>query len=574
MRRFTLRSWKTAAVLVVISAAAVAVLATGAFASSHAKVVKVAIMTDCKGAFAFGYEVDIGGAQTAFAQFAHGVTKSQAKPSAGMTGIHVGATPIKIVGYGCGNDTVPVAVTETKRLMEKLNADVMVGPLSGDEAVYIANYAKAHPTKTFIIGTAGSQDPTMQIAPKNMFRYHGDGAQWNAGIGEIAYKKLGWRKAAIMMDDYSFGWTSGAGMIADFCAVGGQITKRVFPPLNTTDYAPFVRQLPPPNQVDGYFWVVGGTGHRGCSEGVRAGLRQARSEAEHRQPVLRVPRRRQGRRAEGRRLLRRWLRQHARASTTRRSTRTARTRRRCYPTSDRGRRVLLQLLHGRQGADHRACAVRRGRRGEAPGGAAAVDRGPFQISNGGNVKLDSRRQAIQDQYQLQLVKNADGSVSPQVDRVRAELSTSRSAASSRRRARRRAARSRRARSSRRRGRARSRSSRTARSRPRSSSRRLTRSTSSRARRAGPPLAGGRPAVRRPPRRARRRPRRRAGRAPCDPRPERGRQDHALQPHLRRLPGHLGLGRAPRPRRHGRCRRARARRWASRAPTSSRGSSAA
>jgi branched-chain amino acid transport system substrate-binding protein len=39
---------------------------------------------------------------------------------------------------------------------------------------------------------------------------------------------------------------------------------------------------------------------------------------------------------------------------------------------------------------------------------------PFQISNGGNVKLDSRNQAIQDQYQLQLVKNADGSVGPQV----------------------------------------------------------------------------------------------------------------------------------------------------------------
>ena len=255
-----LRSWKTAAVLLVVTSAAVAMFATGAFASSHAKVVKVAIMTDCKGAFAFGYDVDIGGAQTAFAQFAHGVTKSHAKPSAGMTGIHVGSTPIKIVGYGCGNDTVPVAVTETKRLMEKLNADVMIGPLSGDEAVYVANYAKAHPTKTFIVGTAGSQDPTMQIAPKNLFRYHGDGAQWNAGIGELAYKKLGWRKAAIMMDDYSFGWTSAAGMIADFCAVGGQITKRVFPPLNTTDYAPFVRQLPPPNQVDGYFWVVGGTG--------------------------------------------------------------------------------------------------------------------------------------------------------------------------------------------------------------------------------------------------------------------------------------------------------------------------
>ncbi len=62
------------------------------------------------------------------------------------------------------------------------------------------------------------------------------------------------------MDDYSFGWTSAAGIIADFCAIGGEITKRVFPPLNTTDYSSYVRQLPQPGQVDGYFWVVGGTG--------------------------------------------------------------------------------------------------------------------------------------------------------------------------------------------------------------------------------------------------------------------------------------------------------------------------
>ena len=259
MSKLAVRSWKVGILLVAI-VAGLTIAATGSFAASKATVVKVAIMTDCKGAFAFGYDYDIGGAQAAFARYAGGKTKSHAKPSAGMTGIHVGSTQIKIVGYGCGNDTVPLAVTETKRLMEQLNADVMIGPLSGDEAVYVANYAKTHPTKTFIVGTAGSQDPTMQIAPKNLFRYHGDGAQWNAGAGEIAYKLLGWRKAAIIIDDYSFGWTSGAGFIADFCAVGGSITKRVFPPLNTTDYAPFIRQLPPPNQVDGYFSAVGGSG--------------------------------------------------------------------------------------------------------------------------------------------------------------------------------------------------------------------------------------------------------------------------------------------------------------------------
>ena len=60
------------------------------------------------------------------------------------------------------------------------------------------------------------------------------------------------------MDDYSFAWTSAAGFIADFCGAGGKITKRVFPPLNTTDYSSYVRQLPAPDDVDGYFWVVGG----------------------------------------------------------------------------------------------------------------------------------------------------------------------------------------------------------------------------------------------------------------------------------------------------------------------------
>jgi branched-chain amino acid transport system substrate-binding protein len=258
-----LRSWKLLLPLAALVAVGSISVSGSLAASSQAGEIRVAIMTDCKGAFGFGYELDIGGAQAALAQWAGGKIRNKKKPSAGLTGATVAGKRINIVGYGCGDDTAPLAIRETRRLMEQLRADVMIGPLSGDEAVVVANYAKTHPTKTFVIGTAGSQDPTMQIAPKNVFRYHGDGAQWNAGLGEIVYKRLGWRNAAIIMDDYSFGWTSAAGIIADFCAIGGKITKRVFPPLNNTDYAPFIRQLPRPDSVDGYFWVVGGTGTAG-----------------------------------------------------------------------------------------------------------------------------------------------------------------------------------------------------------------------------------------------------------------------------------------------------------------------
>jgi branched-chain amino acid transport system substrate-binding protein len=256
------RSWLVAGFGALAAAAALsAVFAVGAFGKTAAGTpIKIGILSDCQGAFGNQYDADIGGAIAAFVQYAGAKPKNPNKPSAGMTGGTVAGHPLQIVGFGCSNDRADTAIKETKRLMEQLGANILIGPLSGDEAVAVANYAKAHPTKTFINGTAGSQDPTLQIAPPNFFRYNGDGAQWNAGIGDLAYHKLGWRKAAIIMDDYSFGWTSAAGMIADFCGVGGQITKRVFPPLNTTDYSSFARQLPPPSQVDGYFWVVGGTG--------------------------------------------------------------------------------------------------------------------------------------------------------------------------------------------------------------------------------------------------------------------------------------------------------------------------
>ena len=113
--------------------------------------------------------------------------------------------------------------------MEKQKADILIGPLSGDESIAVAKYAKAHPKKTFVNGTSGALDTTMIVRAPNFFRWNGDGAQWNAGTGWVAYNVLGWRNVNVIEDDYSFGWTSAAGFIAEFCALGGEVTKRVLP---------------------------------------------------------------------------------------------------------------------------------------------------------------------------------------------------------------------------------------------------------------------------------------------------------------------------------------------------------
>jgi branched-chain amino acid transport system substrate-binding protein len=404
-----LRSWKLLLPLAALVAVGLTSVSGSLAASSGAAAVRVAIMTDCKGAFGFGYELDIGGAQAALAQFAGGTVKNKKKPSAGISGVTVGGTPINIVGYGCGDDTAPTALKETRRLMEQLRADVMVGPLSGDEAVAIANYAKTHPTKTFIIGTAGSQDPTLQIAPRNMFRYHGDGAQWNAGIGEVVYKRNGWRTAAIIMDDYSFGWTSAAGMIADFCAVGGRITKRVFPPLNTTDYAAFVRQLPRPGTVDGYFWAVGGTG---TAASLKA-FEQAYGRLD--------PRRLAGNlffaflgadKVVAPKVVGAYVGGTGTAPgvKTRSMVAYRAIMKKYYPglppddlfVSNYYQAAKALVLGLRQSNGAVGAALQR----SMPKSMEA----PFQVASRGRIRLDARRQAIQDQYMLQIVKNRDGSV--------------------------------------------------------------------------------------------------------------------------------------------------------------------
>ncbi len=400
------RRWKLLLPLALLAAAAT-ISTSGALASSwQANEVRVAIMTDCKGAFAFGYEVDTAGTIAAFSQYAGAKPKNKKKPSAGMTGGTAGGKNLRIVGIGCGDETPALALKETRRLMSQQRADVMIGPLSGDEAVAIANWAKANPQKTVIIGTAGSQDPTMQIAPKNVFRYHGDGAQWNAGLGEILYKKLGWRTAALIGDDYSFPWTSAAGIIADFCGIGGKITKRVWTPPQGGDYAPFIRQLPRPNQVDGYFWLVGGANTGAALTAFEQAYGPVKA-SQHSGNLFLYFLGNFGTVAP--KLIGSYFGGFGTAQTGELQTRQARTYVRqagkWFPgVADINDGFFYNYWNA-------AWALVQGLNKSNGQVGAALQRAlprtlkpAFQVANRGVLRLDSRRQAIQDQYPLQIVK--------------------------------------------------------------------------------------------------------------------------------------------------------------------------
>ena len=249
--------WRLAVAGLVALAVAGCQSSGGATATPSSNVIKLGILSDCQGAFGSFYNDDIGGAQ-AVLHAKYGGKPSGTKPSDGMTGAVISGKQVQIVGYGCSDSTANKAIEETRRLVEQLGADILIGPLSGDEGIAVATYAKSQPNKTFLNGISGAQQATLKVRAPNFFRFNPDGAQWSAGLGDYAYSKLNWRTAAVIGDDYDFPYTSLAGFIAEFCAVGGNVTNRIWPPLGTTDYSSFITQIP--KNVDGLFVGVGGSG--------------------------------------------------------------------------------------------------------------------------------------------------------------------------------------------------------------------------------------------------------------------------------------------------------------------------
>ena len=250
--------WQVVLTVLVAAAAALAATAsarTTASGSATASPIKIGILTTCGGPFA-PFEIEsYSGAKYALVKWAGGKAAGTA-PQSQVTGATVAGHPIQIF-FGCSDATPDKAVSEARRLVESVHVSILLGPLSGDEGIAVANYAKTQPNIVFVNGTSGAQSTTLTVKAPNFFRFGGDGAQWMAGLGAYAYKTLHWKTAAILGEDYSYPYTQAAGFIKEFCSLGGNITKRVWVPLGTTDWSSFVSQLP--RNVSGVVLLTGGS---------------------------------------------------------------------------------------------------------------------------------------------------------------------------------------------------------------------------------------------------------------------------------------------------------------------------
>jgi branched-chain amino acid transport system substrate-binding protein len=228
---------------------------TGGGGEATGETIRIGHLSNCEGPFAPFYDQTTGGAMLPFIE--RGAEPNGDKGSDGLSNAVVAGHPIEFV-FGCSDATPDKAVEEARRLVEQENVDILIGPLSGSEGIAVANYSKEQPDVTFVNGISGAQDTTLKVRSPNFFRWHSDGAQWTAGLGDYAYNELGWRRVVTMGDDYDFPYTQVAGFVAEFCSLGGQVVERLWPALGEEDYSSFITQIP--DDVDGFFLGVGGTG--------------------------------------------------------------------------------------------------------------------------------------------------------------------------------------------------------------------------------------------------------------------------------------------------------------------------
>ena len=204
-------------------------------------VIKIGVVATLEGAFKVLGEDAVRGVDMAVAEF----------------GGEIAGKKIEMITASSDAAKPEVALAAARKLVEKDNVDIVVGPLSGDEGLAIKEYAKTQPEKTFVNGTSGAQDTTLRDPAPNFFRFSLDGAQWMGGLGTYAHDVQGYQRIVTLGEDYSFPHSQAGGFLVEFCRAGGTVDSQFWVPVGTNDYSSIVSAIPA--DIDAIYVALGGT---------------------------------------------------------------------------------------------------------------------------------------------------------------------------------------------------------------------------------------------------------------------------------------------------------------------------
>ncbi|HUK10987.1 MAG TPA: ABC transporter substrate-binding protein [Stellaceae bacterium] len=138
------------------------------------------------------------------------------------------------------------AKTKAQELVERENVDFIVGPLAAFELLAITDYIAQ--AKVPLLSLAAADDMTQRKPNPFFIRASSTSSQCNHPLGEYAAKDMNLKRVATISEDFAFGYEQAGGFQRVFEDNGGKITLKLWPPLVTADYTPYLAQI---QDVDG-----------------------------------------------------------------------------------------------------------------------------------------------------------------------------------------------------------------------------------------------------------------------------------------------------------------------------------
>jgi branched-chain amino acid transport system substrate-binding protein len=134
-----------------------------------------------------------------------------------------------------------VALRKARKLIEADNVDLLTGLVASPSAVAIRDIV--HNSKTvLVISNAGANVVTRARRSPYIFRASFSNWQTCYPIGKWFYDNIA-ASVVCAAADYAAGHEDVNGFKESYGAAGGKVTAEVYPPLNNTDYAPYIAQI-------------------------------------------------------------------------------------------------------------------------------------------------------------------------------------------------------------------------------------------------------------------------------------------------------------------------------------------
>jgi branched-chain amino acid transport system substrate-binding protein len=148
-------------------------------------------------------------------------------------------------------------LTKVRKLVDQDGVAVVAGPLLANVGYAIAEYLETQPNVVGLNPVASADDLSQRQPVDNYVRAGG----WQSSsphhvAGDWAADQ-GYKRVATLCQDYAFGHEVCGGFINAFTDRGGQVVKKLWAPLGSSDYSSYLAQINP-NQVDAVFLITVG----------------------------------------------------------------------------------------------------------------------------------------------------------------------------------------------------------------------------------------------------------------------------------------------------------------------------